>query len=394
MDENDEKFKFTRTTNHVFSLRNGCFGICLPFLLQFYPQACKSLSSPQVCVSCRQQIFKYMNDLEINNAGGGDEDDFCRGYGAQTNEGFDEGFEDNHEYDDTNENYIDEAEIDDKAPEMPQHFYKDVESFLMMAPPKLKETGTKKVKNAPKAPPVGVQLPDIYSNKLGGGESGPPRPPVVASKVRSKLHANTNKTKTQTQFDHSLLREAFAYTDKLLKEAIIEEAAAGGQAGEYGEHDGSRQPAPRGSSKKLTGKSGSAGAAPQGKPLASRTAPIESVYMAPHTDHQGGSGNRKKGDGAGKDRKSVVKRMRAKIPSEAAMYGANNDTEGTFNVSNDLDSDNRRNPINFDELISNFQGGVTLQKLRKELEQSKQSMKNSENFMRQLSMEYLGSGRF
>lgn len=75
------------------------------------------------------------------------------------------------------------------------------------------------------------------------------------------------------------------------------------------------------------------------------------------------------------------------------MYGANNDSEGTFNVSNDLDSDNRRNPINFDELISNFQGGVTLQKLRKELEQSKQSMKNSENFMKQLSMEYLGSGR-
>jgi len=333
-----------------------------------------------------------MDDLEINNAGGGDDDDFCRGYGAQTNEGFDEGFEeDNYEYNETNESYIDEAEIVDKAPEMPQHFYKDVESFLTMAPPKLKDTGSKKTKGMPKAQAGGVQLPDIYSTKPGSGESGPPRPPVVASKVRSKLHANTNKVKPQAQFDHTLLREAFAYTDKLLKDAIMEEAAAAAADGaDYGDHETARQPVQKGTSKKLTGKGASTGTASQGR-LGSRTAPAESVYMAPHTDHQGGS--RKKSDSAGKDRKSVVKRMRAKIPSEAAMYGANNESEGAFNVSNDLDSDNRRNPINFDELISNFQGGVTLQKLRKELEQSKQSMKNSENFMKQLSMEYLGSGR-
>ena len=34
-----------------------------------------------------------------------------------------------------------------------------------------------------------------------------------------------------------------------------------------------------------------------------------------------------------------------------------------------------------------------LSKLRQELEVSKQSMKKSENFMRQLSQEYLGKGK-
>lgn len=334
-----------------------------------------------------------MNDLDLGIVGVGDEDDFCRGYDAQTNEGFDEGFdEDNNEYGGTDEDYVDQAEIVDKAPEMPQHFYNNVENFLTMAPPKLKDTGLKKIKGTGKiqVPIGGVQLPDIYSAKHVVDQGGPPRPPAVASKVRSKLHANTNKVKSQPQFDHTLLREAFAYTDKLLKDAIIEEAAAGGT--DFVEYDGPRPAILKGSSKKMSGKSGGGGGSGlQGKPPASRTAPIESVYMAPHTDHQAGS--RKKVDSAGRERKSVVKRMRAKIPSEAAMYGANNESEASFNVSNDLDSDNRRNPINFDELISNFQGGVTLQKLRKELEQSKQSMKNSENFMKQLSKEYLGSGR-
>ena len=327
-----------------------------------------------------------MNDLDFEG-GGGDNEDFCRGYGAQTNEGLDEGFdEENYDYDDQNEGqYVDEAEVVDKAPEMSQHFYKDVESFLSMAPPKLKDSGLKKDKSLKKASVSGVQLPDIYANKPSSGESGPPRPPPVSSKVRSKLHANTNKVKSQPQFDHSLLREAFAYTDRLLKEAIMEEAASNG--GDFNQHDASG-PVVKGNLKKGSGKGTSGGQ--QAKPV-SKTAPIESVYMAPHSDYQGGS--KKKSDSAGKDRKGVVKRMRAKIPSEAAMYG-NHEAEGaSFNVSNDNESDNRRNPINFDELISNFQGGLTLQKLRKELEQSKQSMKNSENFMKQLSKEYLGSGR-
>mgnify|MGYP003353875718 CR=1 FL=1 len=63
---------------------------------------------------------------------------------------------------------------------------------------------------------------------------------------------------------------------------------------------------------------------------------------------------------------------------------------GDFNVGGDsLETDSRRNPLNFDELVANFQNGTTLEKLRKELADSRSSLAQSETVIRELSGQYL-----
>jgi hypothetical protein len=314
-----------------------------------------------------------MGDYGLEIDGDYDDADFCRGYGAQTNEDFDEDFQPG----DGSHARFEDEEVNNKAPEMPQNFYQEVESFLTREPPKLKEP--KKIKSLKKdGVAKGLVLPDIYAKN---NDVSPPQPPQATSKVRSKLLSNTNKPTNQRQFDHNLLREAFAYTDKLLKEALIEEANSSlendGGDGEY------QNLPPRAQGKK-------AGAA-KGP---SRTAPIEAVYVTPHPSSAPAS--KKKGDSSvyqtsAGGSKGVVKKLRAKVPSESSLQAPNHDA--AFNIGNDSGDVGRRNPINFEELVSNFEGGVTLQKLRKELEESKQSMKQSENFMRQLSQEYFGKGK-
>lgn len=342
-----------------------------------------------------------MDEFGLNIAGGEDEADFCRGYGAETNEGYDENYfpvDDDDDYNSGTGAYTENEDLD-KAPEMPQNFYKDVESFLTRDPPKLKDTSKKtKLKNNKK----GVVLPDIYSKQ--SNEINPPQPPQVTSKVRSKLLNTTNK-QPQRQFDHNLLRDAFAYTDQLLKDALMEEASSTNS----GNHEsssittGQQGLPPRRAMKKDTKGSNTGNGQ---KKLQSRTIPVESIYIAPHPHSapSGSSSNTKKKtdiyssnsgyhSSAGSSNsgpKGIVKKLRAKVPSESNISTTNTG----FSTDTTLDNNNnKRNAVNFDELISNFQDGIMLSKLRQELEDSKQSMKKSENFMRQLSQEYLGKGK-
>ena len=344
-----------------------------------------------------------MDEFGLNIAGGEDEADFCRGYGAETNEGYDENYfpvDDDDDYNSGTGAYTENEDLD-KAPEMPQNFYKDVESFLMRDPPKLKDTSrSKKTKSNNKK---GVVLPDIYSKQ--SNEINPPQPPQVTSKVRSKLLNTTNK-QPQRQFDHNLLRDAFAYTDQLLKDALMEEASSTNSGNhESSTATGQQGLPPRRAMKKDT-KGSSTGNGQ--KKLQSRTIPVESIYMAPHPHSapSGSSNTKKKTDiyssnsgyhsstgSSNSGPKGIVKKLRAKVPSESNISTTNNTNTG-FSTDTTLDNNNnKRNAVNFDELISNFQDGIMLSKLRQELEVSKQSMKKSENFMRQLSQEYLGKGK-
>lgn len=337
-----------------------------------------------------------MEELDLNLGGDYNDEDFCRGYGTHSAEDLDDPY---FEARQAQEEEYDLAEVVDKAPEMPQNFYQEVESFLTKPPPSIKDSGKLsklgKSKGATGPAQRGVTLPDIHARN-----NGPsiilPQPPQVASKVRSKLMSNANKSgaANQKHIDHNLLREAFAYTDMLLKEALIEEANSANGVGDYEEATAGLPP--RGKGKKTGGNAAGEKAPP-------RAAPADSIYMAPHP-YSAPSG-KKKSDGqvylqqqqAGGGSRGVVKKLRAKVPSESALdsaaASAYASAGGTFNMNVDSGSDvGRRNPINYDELISNFEGGVMLQKLRKELEESKQSMRQSEHFMRQLSMEYFGGG--
>lgn len=74
---------------------------------------------------------------------------------------------------------------------------------------------------------------------------------------------------------------------------------------------------------------------------------------------------------------SVVSKLRSKVsrPLEA------------FVVNAKVDVDSKKNPVDFDGLLRNFETGATLLALRAELEQSKQSLASSEDFIRSISRE-------
>jgi hypothetical protein len=319
-----------------------------------------------------------MDESDLNFGEEYDDEDFCRGYGLSSVEGLEDPY---FEARQAQEEQFAQAEENDTAPEMPQNFYVAVENFLTKPPPSISDTvgkAPKKQKNKSGAALPGVTLPDIHAKSIGGNMVLP-QPPQAVSKVRSKLMSNANKPVARN-FDHNLLREAFAYTDMLLKEALIDEANSAAIGAAAGNDDGYAV-VPRGKAKKGSG-------ALAHKPP-SHAVPMESIYMAPHPS-SAPVGGKAKGEvplsrPQASGSKGAVKKLRAKVPSESQL---DNDT---FNVNIDAGDVGRRNPVNYDELIANFEGGLMLQKLRKELEDSKQSMKQSENVMRKLSMDFFSA---
>jgi hypothetical protein len=89
----------------------------------------------------------------------------------------------------------------------------------------------------------------------------------------------------------------------------------------------------------------------------------------------------------GKDRERD--KEREKDRGDRGEKERNQSQSNSFDVTVDSEVDSKKNAINFDELVANFQNGTTLKKLQRELEISKQSMQRSEAFLKSLSMEYL-----
>jgi hypothetical protein len=76
---------------------------------------------------------------------------------------------------------------------------------------------------------------------------------------------------------------------------------------------------------------------------------------------------------------SIVKKLR----SQTATANMN-----TFEISSAIDNnDDRRNALDFDALVSNFEQGLTIKKLKADLQDSKQAMANSLAFMKQIKTE-------
>jgi hypothetical protein len=91
-----------------------------------------------------------------------------------------------------------------------------------------------------------------------------------------------------------------------------------------------------------------------------------------------------------------VKKLRSRsqastITATAAAFDADNHSirGEAFRVAVEAEVDPRKNAVDFDDLVANFQDGITLHKLRRDLEESKRSMKRSEDFLRQLSKDFL-----
>eukprot|EP01038_Epipyxis_sp_PR26KG_P005725 gene5725-7908_t len=327
---------------------------------------------------------KMMENRERNNS----EDDFTRGYGINTNTYNINSMgkyndEDNYNFDDVDDEYDDNDEeikddFPDKAPEMPEEFYKNIDNFLHRPHPTLKLNSKKK--NSTKASNSNISkmermevpnLPKIGSEKIGKisiAESdliGNQVDSINQSKskgiVKKSIKAESNKSK---QLNNHLLSEAFEYTDKLLKEALMEEA----------------------------------------KQIELNNATQSRNNNTKHNYHQEDdiiNSYRNNSEGGGlvkklrsKTKQNTIKKSRSGSAASILQNSStNNNIIKEFNVVNEKEIDLKKNALNFDDLVNNFQNGVTLQKLKAELAQSKQSMAKSEQFMRELSRNYINGIR-
>ena len=316
-----------------------------------------------------------------------DESDLCRGYGELSND-LDKLYDidgvgvgvDQYKQHNANDN--------DVAPDMPADFYQSVEVFLSKAPPKLIDSAPKVNKSTSKkhqdkgidANTGQLMFPRLVPVK-NEGVTIPPLPPTKASKVKSKIYSDAQRgNKAPVHIDHSLLQEAFAYTEMLLKTAMAEESMEENVV--VTAHKGSSDPRDK-------------------QQLGQAKCDMESAYRNP--------GNQpplnKKGVNAGNSLSKtssgaavgVVKKLRSRSQPSNSMAAAvafdaiNNqgNHSGGFHVAVEAEADSRKNAVDFDELIANFQDGITLNRLRRDLEESKRSMKKSEDFLRQLSKDFL-----
>jgi len=291
------------------------------------------------------------------------------------------------------------ATEDDFAPEMmPVDFYQSVEVFLAKAPPRLSDCMSKvpkfiNKKHDKESDAPGLMFPRLVPPiRVRNNEVTPPEPPLKASKVKSKIYNDAKKgSRTQqVQIDHHLLQEAFAYTEMLIKNATEEETMEYGAVGiarDTATHKVGSNPVNKPSDRTKSV------SAPNHHEISSSM--LESAYgdgrppLRKHVGHTGSS--HKSGAAVG-----VVKKLRSRsqastITATAAAFDADNHSirGEAFRVAVEAEVDPRKNAVDFDDLVANFQDGITLHKLRRDLEESKRSMKRSEDFLRQLSKDFL-----
>lgn len=76
-------------------------------------------------------------------------------------------------------------------------------------------------------------------------------------------------------------------------------------------------------------------------------------------------------------KRSIVNKLRGQTDSARPV--------NAFTVPSKKEVDTKKNPIDFESLVRNFENQTTLNQLRAELEQSRQSLANSEDYIKELS---------
>lgn len=271
-------------------------------------------------------------------------------------EDFEEGVE-GFQYE-TEDTQVEVKEVEDVAPVMPTEYYENFESFLSRGPPKLKidklKTKSKRELeleiaqefSAKAAVPV---FPQISQKKGKQQQELPPRPVGVTatSKVAATLQGKGNKP--SKDIDTNLLLQAFNYVAQLSSQDIDDDEAG---------HDS--QPHQHPSS------------APERR--------------SPHKEYSSGKGGRPSASDGGGKKAGVVKKLRQKTQQRDAM----GDHAFMVSAASEEELSSKKAQLDFDALVANFEQGITLHQLQAELNSSKASMAKSEEFMRQLAMEYGG----
>lgn len=250
---------------------------------------------------------------------------------------------------------------------MPISFYDEFDSFMSKPPPKFNAVSDGGKHGLARKKAEDVSLPRLGGAQVDGGSKGKPKN-SVSSKIRSMVHTGRAIEATGVQgrnFDPALLQEAFAYAERLLNDI---------------EDDDDGCPAER----DMPTKSGSA---PQlSKPHKSNNNNGSERKLNPYERQQQMRKPPKKSNSVksgNQSREGVVKRLRSKTAIDDC------DDAAFANISAaGLEHARSKSGLDYDALVQNFENGTTLNKLKAELAASRQSMAESENFMKQMSLEY------
>ena len=269
-----------------------------------------------------------------------------------------------YDHDDSHNVVIENIGDEDNVPKMPGGFYSDVETFLSRPPPAVK-AAAKKSKTKQKLDDKitkSASLPVLVSRA----------PPMhhVDSKVNTgqkKGKPRSHKHKSRQQgLDMQLLEEAFQYTEKLQQESIAQELSGANDADCGGV---------------ALKKSGSAPTRGTDKGSDQRSRPPHGGGGAVVMSHEDSGENRRSRVNA-KERSSgnVAKKLR-----QQTKTGHGHAHHGNFDTSITQPDMVTRSVVDFDALVENFQQGLTLHKLRSELQESQASMERSRQAMQSIS---------
>ena len=272
---------------------------------------------------------------------------------------------------------------------MPTHFYNEFDSFMSRPAPKFSSAvsdGSKKNSVSKKKGGEGdVVLPRVGPGPgiaVAGVEKK--KNSSVSSKIKSKISASRAVASTaQRPFDPALLQEAFAYADQLQQDTAL--YTNGDDEGEECSHQARE-------SRGMPTKSGSAPQLSKPKQSSNNVShlnPYERQQLARGEKKQTSSKKASSGKSSKQSKEGIVKRLRSKTSTEAP------DDKAFSNISaGGLEhTRNKGGGTDYASLVENFENGTTLLKLKAELAASRQSMADSENFMRQLSKEYSSKKR-
>jgi len=257
----------------------------------------------------------------------------------------------------------DEVEVgnEESVPTMPNEFYSEVDNFLSKPPPKVKGIKAKsKTREKLEEKIVKSSSLPILVNK--------PKKLRVASKIDTGRNPGKQK-KSKQPIDTNLLAEAMQYVEQVQRESLIEECKSARVPQDGGKKSGSAPQDPQG---------GRRGAESGGGRRSQEDAGPGIAYSSTQGRSKAKSA---KAAAQKKKKENMVRRLRSQTEGRS-KENSSFDTSMTTQDGGSL-----RNAVDFDALVANFEQGLTLQRLKEELEESKASMARSNKAMQQISKE-------
>ena len=264
---------------------------------------------------------------------------------------------------------LEQAEEVAALPQMPAEFYNGVDQLLRMSPPRLKSKKRFDVEGASTI---------VGGNARSHPSAAPPSAPTRKSVVPAPAQRGAAGKR---HIDPNLLNEAFAYTDKLMREAVLEQKQEEAEETFAARRNEARSNKPSSAGGVLERSLNAYGGGGGGG---------RSAKSAP-------SG--KKGPSSAKERlgAGLVKRLRStatgtgggvekSASARALLAGAGAASSNTFTVTAVSEDDSSgRKAMDFDALVANFTQGLTLRKLQAELAASQESMRRSQAAFKSLA---------